>query len=55
MDLFVQVANRVGLTSGYLNDVEYYIKRSDVTVDPNYDDYLIETYNTTQEMFNTQG
>ena len=45
MDFFVRMANRVGLTSGYLNDVENYIKRSDVVVDPNYDDYLVRTYN----------
>ena len=43
MDLFIRVANREGLTSGYLNDVEYYIKRSDVVVDPNCDEYLLQT------------
>ena len=45
MDLFVGVVNRVGLTSVYLNEMEYYIKRSDVLVDPNYDYYLVGTFN----------
>ena len=54
MDLYIRVANRVGLTSGYLNDVDYYIIRSDVVIDPNYDDYLVRTYITIIEMFNTQ-
>ena len=54
MDLFIRVANRVGLTFEYLNDVEYYIKRSDVVVDPNYEYYLVRTYNTIKEMFNSQ-
>ena len=43
MELFVRMANRVGLTSGYLNEIEYYIKRSDVVVDPSYDEYLEHT------------
>ena len=55
MDFFVRVANRIGLTSGYLNDVDYYIKRRDVVVDPNYDEYLVRTYNTIAEMFNTNN
>ena len=54
MDFFVRVANRVGLTPDYLNDVEYYIKRIDIVVDPNYDEYLARTYNMIAEMFNTQ-
>ena len=37
------MANRIGLTSGYLNDVENYIKQSDVVVDPNYEEYLVRT------------
>ena len=54
MDLFVRVVNRVNLTPGYLNDVEYYIKRIDVVVDQNYDKYLVRTYNTIAEMLNVQ-
>ena len=54
MDSFVRVANRVGLTSCYLNDVEYYIKRNNVLIDPNYEYYLIETYNTIIDMLNTR-
>ena len=54
MDFNVRVANRRELTDRYLSIAEIYIKQSDVVVDPNYDEYLVRTYNTIAEMFNSQ-